>query len=65
MTIDKKLLQNRKQRKELARRLRSEGPGLEVVHPPAGIDVGKSAHYVAVRPDRDSHVTNKRHLTCR
>ncbi|MGA8617712.1 MAG: hypothetical protein WB660_04235 [Candidatus Sulfotelmatobacter sp.] len=28
--------------------------GLEVVHPhAAGIDVGNSAHYVAVRPDRD------------
>ena len=54
MTIDKKLQQNRKERKELARRLRSENPGLEVVHPhAAGIDVGNSAHYVAVRPDRD------------
>ena len=55
MTIDKKKLwQNRKQRKELGRRLRSEDPGLEVVHPhAAGIDVGNSAHYVAVRPDRD------------
>src|SRR6266852_1649838 len=30
------------------------GPGLEVMHPhAAGIDVGNSAHYVAVRPDRD------------
>jgi transposase len=46
---------NRKQRKELARRLRAEDPGLEVMHPhAAGIDVGNSAHYVAVRPDRDS-----------
>src|SRR5262245_2225758 len=46
---------NRKQRKELARRLRSDDPGLEVMHPhAAGIDVGNSAHYVAVRPDRDS-----------
>ena len=45
---------NRKQRKEFARRLRSEDPGLDVVHPhAAGIDVGNSAHYVAVRPDRD------------
>src|SRR5215470_7626635 len=33
MTIDKKLWRNRKERKELARRLRSEDPGLEVVHP--------------------------------
>src|SRR6202165_1760491 len=55
MTIDKKLWRNRKERKEMARRLRPEDPGLEVVHPQAaGIDVGNSAHYVAVRPDRDS-----------
>ena len=41
-------------KKELARRLQSENPGLEVVHPhAAGIDVGNSALYVAVRPDRD------------
>ena len=47
---------NRKQRKELARRLRVEDPGLRVMHPhAAGIDVGNSAHYVAVRPDRDPH----------
>ena len=46
----------RKQRKELARRLQSSDPGLEVMHPnAAGIDVGNSAHYVAVRPDRDPH----------
>jgi transposase len=44
----------RKQRKELARRLQSSDPGLEVMHPhAAGIDVGNSAPYVAVRPDRD------------
>ena len=44
----------RKQRKELARRLQVEDPGLDVMHPhAAGIDVGNSAHYVAVRPDRD------------
>jgi transposase len=49
-----KLWRNRKERKDWARRLRSEDPGLEVVHPhAAGIDVGNSAHYVAVRPDRD------------
>ena len=54
MTIDQKQ-RNRKERKELARRLRSEDPGLEVVHPhAAGVDVGNRAHYVAVRPDRDS-----------
>ena len=44
----------RKQRKELARQLRAEDPGLEVVHPDAaGIDVGNSAHYAAVAPSRD------------
>ena len=55
MTAGNKLWRNRKERKEWARRLQSEDPGLEVVHPhAAGIDVGNSAHYVAVRPDRDS-----------
>jgi transposase len=45
---------NRKQRRQLARRLQSADPGLDVVHPhAAGIDVGNSTHYVAVRPDRD------------
>jgi hypothetical protein len=55
MAIEKKgFSRNQKQRKELARRLRSADPGLEVIHPnAAGIDVGNSAHYVAVRPDRD------------
>ena len=44
----------RKQRKELARRLRAQNPGLDIVHPhAAGIDVGNSSHYVAVRPERD------------
>ena len=44
----------RKHRRELTRRLRSDDPGLDVIHPnAAGIDVGNSAHYVAVRPDRD------------
>jgi transposase len=51
---NQKLWRNRKERKEWARRLQSEDPGLEVVHPQAaGIDVGNGAHYVAVRPDRD------------
>ena len=55
MTADnKKMWRNRKERKAWARRLQSEDPGLEVVHPQAaGIDVGNGAHYVAVRPDRD------------
>ena len=55
MRAGKQLWRNRKERKEWGRRLQSEDPGLEVVHPhAAGIDVGNSAHYVAVRPDRDA-----------
>jgi hypothetical protein len=54
MRTDKKLWRNRKAKKELARQLQSEDPGLAVLHPhAAGIDVGNGAHYVAVRPDRD------------
>ena len=45
----------RTQRTALGRQLRAEDPGLDVMHPDAaGIDVGNSAHYVAVRPDRDA-----------
>jgi transposase len=45
---------NRKQRKELTRRLCAEDPGLEIVHRnAAGIDVGNQSHYVAVRPGSD------------
>jgi hypothetical protein len=35
MRTDKKLWRNGRARKELARRLQSENPGLEVVHPHA------------------------------
>ena len=45
---------NRKQRRELTRRLCSTDPGLEVVHRnAAGIDVGNELHFVAVPPGRD------------
>ena len=45
---------NRKQRKELARRLYSDDPGLEVVHRNvAGIDVGNQSHFAAVAPGCD------------
>ncbi len=55
ITVGQKLWRNRKERKEWARRLQSDDPGLAVVHPnAAGIDVGNSSHYVAVRADRDS-----------
>ena len=54
MAVTRTSALNRKQRKELARRLQSADPGLDVMHPnAAGIDVGNSTHYVAVRPDRD------------
>ena len=45
----------RKQRRDLGRKIRSDKPGLEVVHrDAAGIDIGSREHYVAVGPDRDS-----------
>lgn len=45
----------RKQRKDLGRKIWSDRPGLEVVHPDAaGIDIGSREHYVAVGPDRDT-----------
>jgi transposase len=46
---------NRKQRRELGRRLASADPGLRIVHPNAGgIDVGNGSHFVAVPADRDA-----------
>jgi hypothetical protein len=49
-----KLWRTRKEKKEWGRRLQSDKPGLDVIHPhAAGIDVGNAVHYVAVRPDRD------------
>ena len=45
---------NRKQRRDLRKRLWSEDPGLAIVNPnAAGIDVGNESHYVAVPGDRD------------
>src|SRR5712691_10401758 len=46
---------NRKQRREMMRKIQSEDISLEVVHPDAaGIDIGNECHYVAVPPTRDS-----------
>jgi len=46
---------NRKQRREMTRKMHAEDLSLEVVHPhAAGIDIGNEAHYVAVPPDRDN-----------
>lgn len=45
---------NRRQRKDLQRRLYAENPGLEIVHPrAAGIDIGNESHFVAVAPGLD------------
>ncbi len=47
---------NRKQRRELGRKLVSNDPGLSIVNPNAGgIDVGNESHFVAVPGDRDPH----------
>ena len=46
---------NRKQRREMMRKIQSDELHLEVVHPDAaGIDIGNESHYVAVPPARDS-----------
>src|SRR5580700_10193454 len=46
---------NRKQRREMTRKIQSEELSLSVVHPDAaGIDIGNESHYVAVPPTRDS-----------
>ena len=46
---------NRKQRREMMRKIQSDDLRLEVVHPDAaGIDIGNESHYVAVPPTRDS-----------
>jgi transposase len=46
---------NRKQRREMTRKIQSGDIRLEVVHADAaGIDIGNETHYVAVPPTRDS-----------
>ena len=48
---------NRKQRREMARKIQAEDLSLEVVHPhAAGIDIGNESHYVAVPPTRDEQL---------
>src|SRR5215831_19211713 len=45
---------NRKERRELGRKLAAEDPGLEIVNRNvAGIDVGSESHFVSVAPGRD------------
>lgn len=46
---------NRKQRREIMRKMQSDDLSLEVMHTAAaGIDIGNECHYVAVPPSRDS-----------
>ena len=46
---------NRKQRRELTRKIQAEDLSLEVVHPDAaGIDIGNQSHHAAVPSSRDS-----------
>jgi len=46
---------NRKQRRDLTRKIQAEDLSLEVVHPDAaGIDIGNESHYVAVPSSRDN-----------
>jgi transposase len=46
---------NRKQRREMTRKIQTEDISLEMIHPDAaGIDIGNEFHYVAVPPTRDS-----------
>lgn len=45
---------NRKQRRELHRKIFSDESGLEILHPDAaGIDIGNESHFVSVPPERD------------
>ena len=45
---------NRKQRREMVRKIQAQDLSLEVVHPHAGgIDIGNESHYVAVPSTRD------------
>jgi len=46
---------NRKQRREMTRRIQAEDLSLEVMHPDAaGIDIGNESHYAAVPSSRDN-----------
>ena len=45
---------NRRERRDLRRRLFSDDPGLEILHPDAaGIDIGNESHFVSVAPGLD------------
>src|SRR5215467_7859876 len=51
---------NRKQRREMMRKMQNEDLTLDVVHPnAAGIDIGNESHYVAVPPSRDNQAVRR------
>lgn len=51
---------NRKQRREMQRKIQSPDLNLEVVHPnAAGTDIGNEVHYVAVPPNRSSEAVRR------
>jgi transposase len=51
---------NRKQRRDIVRKIQSADLSLEVVHPDAaGVDIGNESHYVAVPPNRDSQAVRR------
>ena len=53
-TFQRLTTMNRKERRELQRRIFSDDPGLEILHPhAAGIDIGNESHFVSVPTDRD------------
>src|SRR6266702_8782253 len=54
---------NRKQRRDMERKIQRADLSLQLVHPnAAGVDIGNESHYVAVPPDRDSQPV--RHFGC-
>src|SRR5205807_8492734 len=54
-TQDHRQQMNRKQRREMTRKIQSEDISLQETHrDTAGIDIGNESHYVAVPPIRDS-----------
>src|SRR5208337_487166 len=54
----------RKEKKEWARRLQSNDPGLDVIHPEAaGIDIGNASHYVAGCPTHSRFLANEWEIT--
>src|SRR5215470_5321441 len=54
-TLDRWHDMNRKQQREMMRKIQSEDLSLAVIHTDAaGIDIGNESHYVAVPPSRDN-----------